>query len=292
MPDSKLTAFEKTVIAALAKCAGLAAPVLNAWAELPHASTQSVRSLVDAAQLGLTEEGAVKSLLECLVVLGLVDVLPSGFKVHSQAHVHFQRLALALFAIEYYQSSLHKDETVTKVVLTRPPKPSLLEEKLSALGWRTVDLEHTEHAFRGIVGAAQRRVVVMTPFLDSKGASWLRELLSCANPGVECVLILRSLERKANRDYPTGFDTISPWLAAHSVRVFNYSISRMEGSRETFHAKAVLCDSSSAYLGSTNITAASLEHSMEMGVVLQGRGAARVADVMDAVITASTEWPL
>jgi len=80
-------------------------------------------------------------------------------------------------------------------------------------------------------------------------------------------------------------------LKAQGVRVFNYSIRAIEGGgRETFHAKVVLCDRSAAYLGSSNVTAASLDHSMEMGVVLQGRAAADVAEVMDAVLASATQW--
>lgn len=139
-----------------------------------------------------------------------------------------------------------------------------------------------------MVRAAQRRVVVMTPFFDSTGAAWLQELLSCVSPGVERTLILRSLEDKMRKDYPFGFDTLSPWLKAQGIRVFNYSIPRMEGGRETFHAKVVLCDRNAAYLGSSNVTAASLEHSMEMGVVLEGRAASTVSEVIDAVFAAAT----
>jgi hypothetical protein len=38
------------------------------------------------------------------------------------------------------------------------------------------------------------------------------------------------------------------------------------------------------------LTAASLEHSMEMGVVLDGRAAVGVAEVVDAVLAAATPW--
>ena len=130
----------------------------------------------------------------------------------------------------------------------------------------------------------------MTPFFDSTGAAWLQELLSCVSPGVERTLILRSLENNSRKDYPFGFDALSPWLRAQGIRVFNYSIPRKEGGRETFHAKAVLCDRSAAYLGSSNVTAASLEHSMEMGVVLQGRAVASIADVIDAVLESAAAW--
>lgn len=290
MPTQKLTAFEQTVLAGLAEKAGLAAAVLEAWADLPAGLVQSARSLIDAAQLGVTEEGATQGLLERSTSLGLIELTPAGYKPRNGAHERFPRLAFALHAVEHYRSSVHRDATVAQVVLTKPPRPSMLEQQLSALGWRTTELEATEHAFHGMVRAAKRRMVVMTPFFDSTGATWLTELLSNVSPGVERILILRSLEDNTRKDYPFGFDAISQWLKAEGVRVFNYSIPRMDGGRETFHAKAVLCDRSTAYLGSSNVTAASLEHSMEMGVVLEGRAAAGVAEVIDAVLAAATPW--
>lgn len=291
MSAQKLTAFEQAVLAGLADKSSLAASLFDVWADLPVDSVQSARSLVDAAHLGVTEEGATKELLERCVGLGLVEAVPFGFRARGGAHARFQRLAFALNIVEHYQSAIHRDATVARVVLTRPPRPSVLEQKLSALGWRTTDLEPTEHAFHGMVRAAQRRVVVMTPFFDSTGAAWLQELLSCASPGVERTLILRSLEDPSRKDYPAGFNTIASWLRDHRVHVFNYSVPRTHGGgRETFHAKVVLCDRSSAYLGSSNMTAASLEHSMEMGVVLHGRAAAHVAEVLEAVEAAAHRW--
>ncbi len=290
MPTQKLTAFEKTILAGLAEKAGLAAALLEAWASLPADSVQSARSLVGAAQLGVTEEIATQHLLERSVGLGLIEATTTGFKPRSHIHGRFRRLAFSLHSVEYYKSSVHRDLTVAQVVLTKPPQPSVLEQKLSALGWRTADLDHTDHAFRSMVRGAQRRVVVMTPFFDRKGAAWLQELLSYVSPGVERTLILRSLEDNRRNDYPLGFDAISPWLKAQGIRVYNYSILRGDGGRETFHAKAVLCDRTSAYLGSSNITAASLGHSMEMGVVVEGRAAASVAEVIESVLAASTVW--
>jgi len=289
MATQKLTAFEQSALAGLAEKAGLAAALLETWADLPADSAQSARSLIDAAQLGVTEESPTQDLLERSVGLGLVEPTPMGFKPRNGAHERFLRLAFALHAVEHYRSFVHRDVTVAHVVLTKPPQPSVLEQKLSELGWRTTELESTQHAFHGMVRAARRRVVVMTPFFDSTGAAWLQELLSYVAPGVERTLILRSLEDNTRKDYPFGFDTISAWFKGHGVRVFNYSIPRMDGGRETFHAKAVLCDRSAAYLGSSNVTAASLEHSMEMGVVLEGRAAAGVAEVIDAVLAAATQ---
>lgn len=290
MASQKLTAFEQEIVAALADQAGLAAALLETWAELPGDGAQSARSLLAAAQLGVTEENATQALLERLARARLIAPAPMGFRPLGQTHPQYARLAYALHAIEYYRSFLHQDASVAEVVLTKPARPSVLEEKLSELGWRTADLEPTRHAFLGMVHEANRRVVVMTPFFDATGATWLQELLAHTSPGIERTLILRSLETNTRRDYPVGFDAISPWLKAHGVKVFNYSIERVEGGRETFHAKTVVCDRSAAYLGSSNMTAASLEHSMELGVVLKGRAAAGVAEVIDAVLAAATKW--
>jgi phosphatidylserine/phosphatidylglycerophosphate/cardiolipin synthase-like enzyme len=290
MAIQKLTAFEQEVLAALADRAALAAVLLETWTDLPTDSVQSARSLLNAAQLGVTEESATQALLEQLEQLRLAEAASGGFRPRADVHRQFSRLAFALHAVEQYRAFIHQDATVAQVVLTKPARPSALEQKLAELGWRIADLDPTDHAFLGMVREARRRVVVMTPFFDSTGAAWLRELLSLTSPGIERTLILRSLELTTRKDYPVGFNVISPWLKAHGIQVFNYSIERTEGRRETFHAKAVICDRSAAYLGSSNMTAASLEYSMELGVVLKGRAAASVADVVDAVLAAATRW--
>jgi phosphatidylserine/phosphatidylglycerophosphate/cardiolipin synthase-like enzyme len=291
MSTQQLTSFEKQIVTGLAPRAGLAATLFDAWAGLPESSVQSERSLIDLAQLGLTEERAVREMLVKAVELGLLDAIAMGFRPRGRAHSMFRRLAFALNAIDYYVCAVHRDATTARVVLTKPPRPSTLEQKLSELGWRTSELEPTEHAFHSMVRSAQHRVVVMTPFFDAKGAQWLRELFALIQPGIERVLVLRSLEDSTRKDYPTGFDTISSWLRADGVKVLNYSIPRVEGiGRETFHAKVVLCDRNVSYVGSSNMNAASLEHSMEMGIVLQGKASADVATVVDSVLMAAVPW--
>lgn len=291
MSAQNLTAFEQSAVAGMADQAALAALVLDAWSLIPPDAPQTPRSLVNAAQLGLTEESATAKLLMRACSLGLAKpAAPDSFVALPGAHGRFSRLSFALHAIDYYRASVHRDATLAQVVLTKPAKPSVLEQKLSDLGWRTTDIEPTEHAFQSLVRAAKSRVVVMTPFFDTKGAVWLQELLSLVGPGVERVLVLRSLEDTTRKDYPTGFEHLAPWLKNEAVKVFNYSLPRPAGGRETFHAKAVLCDRTAAYLGSSNVNTASLEHSMEMGVLLQGRAAAGVAIVVEAVLSAASPW--
>ena len=286
--SAQLSAFEKNVVRLLAPRAGVAAKILDAWARVPTSTEQSARMLTALAQLGLTEERAAQEVLASASAAGLLVQGAAGFSPGPIPAGTFQRLALALFAVEHYKAAVHEDATTARVVLTKPPRPCVLETKLAELGWRTFDLEPTEHAFKRMVHEAQSRVV-MTPFFDVTGALWLKELFEGVSEQVTKVLVLRSLEEPARPDYPKGFDAIAPWLAAEKVEVYNYSIPRAPGAgRETFHAKVVLCDSDVAYVGSSNVNAASLEHSMEMGVAMRGRAARDVATIVSAVLGSAT----
>lgn len=51
----------------------------------------------------------------------------------------------------------------------------------------------------------------------------------------------------------------------------------------------MLCDDDVAYVGSSNLNAASLEHSMEMGVAMEGKAARDVAMVVEAVLKSATQ---
>jgi len=291
MSTQKLSAYEKEILGALAKSASAAAAIFDAWYELPTESVQTIRSLIDAAQLSVTEEKSVGEILAIAVRLGLLEVAVSGFRPRRESHGKFRRIAFALNAIEHYKMFVHRDRTTVNVVLTKPPQPSSLEKKLAELGWRTADIEPTEHAFKEIVLEARRRVVVMTPFFDHKGATWLRELFSSVGADVARILVLRSLDDPSRGDYPLGFGSISGWLRENDVEVYNYSIAKVSGyGRETFHAKVVLCDRAVAYVGSSNMTAASLEHSMEMGVVMRGHAVLEIAEVVDAALAAAVKW--
>jgi phosphatidylserine/phosphatidylglycerophosphate/cardiolipin synthase-like enzyme len=70
-------------------------------------------------------------------------------------------------------------------------------------------------------------------------------------------------------------------IAALGITSFDYTLDAV-GGFETFHAKVALADSEFAYVGSANMTMFS-RHSMELGVLVEGRAARVVANVIRAV---------
>jgi phosphatidylserine/phosphatidylglycerophosphate/cardiolipin synthase-like enzyme len=67
------------------------------------------------------------------------------------------------------------------------------------------------------------------------------------------------------------------------VDVLDYTLP-VQGGFETFHAKILLADDHLAYVGSANMTAFA-RHSMELGILTDGRAARVVASIVRAVET-------
>jgi PLD-like domain len=286
MPTEDLTAFEMDVVSALAFRAALAARLLETWWRLgAMAPPQTARSITSIAGLGVTEERGAEEVFARAVEVSLFQKLEGGFVVNQNGQQLLPRLAHALYSVHYYASSVHVDESTASVVLTKPPRPNALEAALKGLGWQTADLEQTNRAFMTMAQNARKRFVVMTPFFDRGGSEWLQALLQQTVQGVSRHLVLRSLEDRSRTDYPIAVERLREWLQAERVGVYNYSLPRVVGSgRETFHAKVILRDDTEAYVGSANLTAASLEYSMETGVAVTGKAARRIALVVDAVL--------
>ena len=69
------------------------------------------------------------------------------------------------------------------------------------------------------------------------------------------------------------------------VAIYDFTLPR-EGETmiETFHAKAVCVDNSMVYVGSSNMSVYSREHSMELGVIVKGITANRLAAILDKIM--------
>lgn len=251
-----------------------------------------MRDVTTLAGFSISEEHGTEEVLDILA--GHKLLLRSGARwlTNHDTQELVAELAKVFNGIDYYLAHVHKDATEATVVLTRPLQSIHLEAALADTGWRTFGTEHTEPAFADLVQRAVNRVVFMTPFLDERGAEWLRELVAPLKQTIQIVLVLRSLEEPSRWDYPRGYPFLREWLARRHAQVFNYSIPNSNThARETFHAKVILADSTYGYVGSANVTAASRENSMEMGVVVKGHAALEIADVVDAVIKSARCWP-
>jgi phosphatidylserine/phosphatidylglycerophosphate/cardiolipin synthase-like enzyme len=284
-----LPAVTENYLKALVPWADIAPPVLNCLSTESLAAEFDERHLCNSSGLPATQTIAVLALLRRLAELGLIrERSEMQWSVISGSHDTLVALSPLLAAIAFYRNSVHRDETTAKVVLTRPGQPSKLEEALRGMGFAGGRLEMTSEAFGDIAAAARNRLTVMTPFLDTHGARWLGGLLRKVRPGIRTCVILRHLSSPSHSNYPEGLTALRDVLGSTGTEVLDYAISRGTGQRvETFHAKVVLADDDYAYVGSANMSKASLESSMELGILVRGKAARAVASVVEAIRTIS-----
>ena len=279
-----LSASTENYLRALVPWADIASPVLDCLARESFLKSFDERRLCDEAGLPSTRTIALLGLLRKLSELGLLAERPDMQWEVNGSHRTFAALSPLLAAVAFYRTSVHRDESTAKVVLTRPGQPSKLEETLRAMGFAGGRLEVTSEALGDIVANARKRLMVMTPFLDLHGARWLGELLRKAGPGVRTSVILRYVNSPSHPNYPEGLAALRDVLGNSGTEVLDYSIARGAGQRvETFHAKVVLADDDYAYVGSANMNKASLENSMELGILVRGEAARAVARVLEAI---------
>jgi phosphatidylserine/phosphatidylglycerophosphate/cardiolipin synthase-like enzyme len=194
-------------------------------------------------------------------------------------------LAVIFSGIDTYRSRVQKNATDVKIIATRPGRAVALDKELADAGWQTPRPEETDESLADLFAGAARNIVVMTPFLDQRGSSILKALLERTLRDVQITLILRNLERPERQDYPSGFPLIRDWLRERRVTAYDYSLEHFPGAPiETFHAKLLLVDGVRAYVGSANMTGASFESSMELGVILSGEAARQLSRFVDVVL--------
>ncbi len=170
---------------------------------------------------------------------------------------------------------------MTRLVVTLPGAQSRLGDALKRhAGEAFTTLTDTHDAFIHVARRAVDRLVIMVPFIDKVGAAWAVELFE-ATAATERVLVLRDASQLAACGQP-GLH-----LKTLSTGVFDYCFfEEGDGTAldETFHAKIVLADGVSAYVGSANLLRRSRHSNLECGMLVDGSAALAVSVLVDTVL--------
>lgn len=268
----------KRAFLALAPHASVAGPVCRTVARGRFAGCLRLLDICACAGIAEARSAAVDAVLQVGTAHGLFT--RHGLREWAPVPGPFADLATALEAVALYRSEVHTDADVVQVALTPPGKPSRLTDALHARGWIEADLEHTEALMRHLAATATHRFVVMSPFLDQGGVEHLMELFAATRPAVRRVFVVRCPDGVQ----PPALVAAMPQLAQLGVTVHNYWLLRPGGGYETFHAKVIVSDDCRAYIGSANMTHASLSVSMELGAFLAGASVKTLTAVVDTVL--------
>lgn len=279
-----LSQFEREGLKRTALHSALVAPLCR-WLTnitIPFSEQDACR----AEGLSSSQQVLIINVLKEFAALRIVRERPDYQWVCITKPEMLERLATIFEAVAYYREQIHQDATTASVVLTRPPQPSHLEVALNDLGWQTSQCEITTEAFGYLAASAKESFTVITPFLDVHGARWLVGLLSNTGTEVRRQVILRYVSDPSHPSYPAGYPEFVRMLGeSGGAQVFDYALPRNRGGgHETFHAKVIVADDDQAYVGSANLNRPSLEYSMELGVLLGGETAKKVARIVMAIL--------
>jgi phosphatidylserine/phosphatidylglycerophosphate/cardiolipin synthase-like enzyme len=171
--------------------------------------------------------------------------------------------------------SILPDDGHAIAVVTMPPSPSTIGTALPATGLSHTALVATNEAFERVADSAITSLTVMTPFLNDDGLIVALNLFRRTRASRRCLVIRRSGGARAS--------VFRAWndVIHLGVSVLDYTLPT-SGGYETFHAKVVLADQDMAYVGSANMTAFA-RHSMELGVLVDGRAARVIASSVRAI---------
>jgi len=200
------------------------------------------------------------------------------------------RYAAVLRGVAYARYR-QRDSNQVEITLSPPALPSRLMEILPKQGFSWTRLYDTKDSLIELASQAERRLVIISPFLDREGLEWIGQLFeTTAKKSIKRIMIVRGRDQTETDVLTKHSSQLADW----GVDILAYAISHDPVLRspavETFHAKILLADADKAYIGSANMTRWSRDFSMECGVILRGPSVKPVATLVEAMIRISEQW--
>lgn len=174
------------------------------------------------------------------------------------------------------------DEPVS--VITLPNSEYDIVQSLKRRGVERATLGRTIDAFLSVARAANNDFFVATPFIDATGIDTLNKIVEAVPCRSRCHLIVRTHDSIMKAEAHGRGRSLS-----RRFSVFTYFHELTDGQKETFHGKYFVGDDTKAYVGSANLLYASLESTIETGVLLSGVDAKPWSVFARAMIESSTQ---
>lgn len=254
--------LEPTVLDALLDSGDISVRTLQALNTLHLRSSFDIRSVAHMGHIPRDQCRIIARVLGLLVRTNLLETL-SGERYRCKREVNYAYLS---GIVDGAMAGLRRNTSKEpKMILTLGRHATHLQTAVHAEGLRP-NFESTGDLISHLAVRSKKRLTLVTPFYDHQGLIFLERLVRDALPeSAEVRLITRCRE-----EIP-----LEAWLEEKpeiSRRItYRYYRKALEDNfYETSHAKLILADDTQAYVGSANLTAASLKLSNELGLWVQG----------------------
>lgn len=162
--------------------------------------------------------------------------------------------------------------------------PVALDEQVEkALRRNTIDMRSS---IVDVIASSKTWVALVSPFWDEETAREIAEVLSRRLENGVRVDILGRFEKD-----DAALPILRQKIGGHKFCQFfawAQKDSKDTFGKQTFHFKAVVCDDGArAYLGTANLNRAGLRSRMELGVILEGKTAKQLAQIVKVTLSIS-----
>jgi len=179
---------------------------------------------------------------------------------------------------------LYRQDIQYRVAATIPERLIKLQDFFYAF-------ENTSLGLRRMVAEAEKSLTIMVPFIDAEGLNEVSDTIKGAlDRGVLVSILTRGLA-KGERNVEALLDIFGePHFPTSNFFLYE---TVFEDGYPISHAKVVSCDGGKeVYVGSANLTAASMDRTIEIGVFLQGSQAEHIDKFLQLVLSHSPQrWP-
>jgi phosphatidylserine/phosphatidylglycerophosphate/cardiolipin synthase-like enzyme len=258
---------------------------LEEWLALvPQGSVITPGRIQQQLQPPLLAYDQVVLALAALASLGIVPS-PQGGPFHQARYLETGALRAGVRAgIDSVQRTLPLAELRLLMALPRG-LPLAVEQRLQREG------SDLRAALVGLIMAAREHLVLASPFWDDQTANELGDLLERRlEAGVHIEFLGRLPQWEAGHTH--GYATLIKRLLPHPCcQAFGWETPLTDDlfGTQTFHFKVAIADhGQQAYLGTANFTLSGLRSRMELGVLLQGEEASKLARILAAILKIAT----
>lgn len=248
------------------------------------------------------DRSTVSNLFRQLETLNIVSrenysktVAESPYRIETYAvRELFTTTRTAVNIIDAYRNRQPPQTDATPLV-TFPDDPSFEDVTPTKFG-----MNQLLSALASQIKNAEDSIVILSPFFEGTGFERLHSVLADAiERGVEVTIVTRYLRDRSSHNYEVLSEFIEYVREERNlvkgVRLFDYTVwdedvpapkRRQDGVNPAFtlHAKVMLFDETTAYIGSANVTDYGFDRYLELGVLLEGSSVKRYHDLCEHLL--------
>lgn len=230
------------------------------------------------------------------------DPLDAGYRCDEE--VSASTLDTAIFATRTLKRFKDRSQSSSSVqpLATLPKDPSFRNITPIDFGF-----EWLMPSLSAAINQAEKNIQILMPFFETDGFAKLEpELMAALERGVDVTIVGRYLSDQTSHNWRVLADFVDrcreKGVPISNLSLIDYTQWESEGESNegqdgdqpafTLHAKVMVFDEKSAYIGSANVTDYGFERYLELGVLMRGPPVSHFSEIISFLLASDAATPV